>query len=259
MKILIAGNGFIGRKIAEKLRSSHEIKTLDRSEDSTFQQDITEEFQIEEKFDVVFHTIGLAPGMNSREKYEQVHVEGTKNLLEGFESDKIVYLSALKAGEVEHSFFQTKKESEELIKNSGRNFTVVRPSTVYGRGNKLLELIRKSAPTMVFPNIRTETQPIHIEDLTEILARSVEEFDNETLQVAGPEKMTVGELGKKIYRKRGFPCILLPVPDAVQRTGLKVLDPLPGPFNRENIELLEHQNIPGINDAEEILGELKEI
>jgi NADH dehydrogenase len=259
MKVLIAGNGFIGRKIAEELRDSHEIKTLDRSGDATFTQDITEKFSLDEEFDVIFHTIGLAPGMHSEKEYEKVHVEGTENLLEAVDSDKIVYLSALGTGKIDHSFFRTKQEAEKIIKNSGRKFTIVRPSTVYGRGNKLLEMMRKAAPTMVFPNLKTETQPIHIDDLGEILGRCVENFDSQVLEVGGPESMEMDELAKKIYRERGFPCFLVPVPDSIQKTGLKLLDPLPGPFNRENIELLEHQNTTSFNDAEEILGELREI
>jgi nucleoside-diphosphate-sugar epimerase len=259
MKILIAGNGFIGRKIAEELRGSHEIKTLDRSGDATYEQDITENFSLEEEFDVIFHTIGLAPGMHSEEKYKEVHVGGTENLLKCVVSDKIVYVSALKAGEIDHSFFETKKEAEDLIRNSGREFTVVRPSTVYGRGNKLLDMMRKAAPTMVFPNLKTETQPIHIDDLGEILARSIEEFDSEVLKVGGPERMTMGELAKKIYHEEGFPCFLVPVPEALQKTGLRLLDPLPGPFNRENIELLEHRNTVEVNYAETVLSGLKDI
>ena len=259
MKILVAGRGFIGRNITENLRENHEVKTLDRSGDATFQQDITEKFSLEEEFDVFIHTIGLAPGMNSSAEYEKVHVDGTRNLLSAVNFDKIIFLSALKSGEIDHSFFQTKKKAEDLIVGSARKYTILRPSTVYGEGNKLLEIMGKAAPTMVFPDIKTETQPIHIDDLVEIVEISLEEFDKRSLNLGGPEKMTTGELAKKIYRKKGFPCLLIPAPRILQETSLKLFDPLPGPFNQENIKLLRHQNITEINDAEQILGELKEI
>ncbi|MFB6242002.1 MAG: SDR family oxidoreductase [Candidatus Nanosalina sp.] len=259
MKILIAGKGFIGRKIAEGLRGSHEVKTLDRSGEATFEQDITENFSLEESFDAVFHTIGLAPGMHSEKEYRKIHVQGTKNLLQAVETNKIVYISALKAGEIDHSFFRTKKEAENLIRNSSRDYTIVRPSTVYGRGNRLLDLMRKTARTMVFPDLKTLTQPIHIDDLGKILGETVNGYDGEILDVGGPEKMSMGELAKKIYHEEGFPCLLIPVPEAAQKTSLRILDPLPGPFNRENIELLKHQNTTDSNDAEKILGELRSI
>jgi uncharacterized protein YbjT (DUF2867 family) len=258
MKILVAGNGFIGRNAVEELRENHLVKTLDRG-NGTYQQDIMEKFSIEEEFDVMIHTIGLAPGMHSEKAYREVHAEGTRNLLKGVKAEKIVYLSALGAGEIDHSFFRTKKKAEKLIKNSESDHTILRPSTVYGEGNKLLELMRKAAPTRVFPNIKTRTQPIHIEDLVEIISRSVEEFSAEILELGGPEKMTAGELARKIYREEGYSCTLIPLPRLLQKTGLTLLDPFPGPFNRENIRLLENQNTTDRNDAEKILGELKKI
>ena len=257
MKILVAGTGFIGSKIVEKLEKDHEVKTLDRCS-ADYQIDITEGFDIEERFDVAFHTIGLAPGMNRPEAYRQVHVEGTKNVLERVKTDKIVYLSALKAGEIKHSFSQTKKQVEDLIKDSEVEYTIVRPSTVYGEGNKLLDMIRRSALLRVFPDIKTKTQPIHIGDLTKILVRSIEEFDGRVLEVAGSEEMTVGQLAKKIYSEEGFKCVLLPAPRFFQETGLRLI-PFSGPFSTENIALLRHQNTVEQNSAEEILGELRKI
>lgn len=257
MKVLVAGRGFIGKKIVEKLRSSHQVKTLDRGAEATFQQDITEEFNLDEEFDVLIHTIGLAPGMHSPKEYEQVHVNGTRNLLEGVEADKTVFLSALGAGNVDHSFFNTKREAEKLVASESGDYTILRPSTVYGEDNKLLDLIRKAAPTMVFPNIKTLTQPIHVKDLVSVVEKSLDQFNQQALKLGGPEEMTVGNMAKKIYRNRGFPCMLIPAPLMLQKTGLKVLSPLPGPFNRENIRILEHQNTTNINDAEKILGDLK--
>ncbi len=255
----MAGRGFIGKKIVEKLRGEHEVKTLDRSPDATFQQDVTEEFKLDGEFDVLIHTIGLAPGMHSPAEYEKVHVEGTGNLLEAVNTDKTVFLSALGVGKIDHSFFTTKRKAEKLVAKKSERYTILRPSTVYGEGNKLLELIKKAAPTMTFPDIKTETQPIHIEDLVSVVGESLDDFDQQILKLGGPEKMTVGEMAKKLYRERGFPCILAPAPLFLQRTGLKILSPLPGPFNRENIRLLEHQNTTDVNDAEKILGEMKKI
>jgi hypothetical protein len=71
--------------------------------------------------------------------------------------------------------------------------------------------------------------------------------------------MTIGKMAKKIYQERGFPCVLIPAPLILQKTGITILSPLPGPFNRGNIRLLEHQNATKANDAEKILGKLKAI
>ncbi|EGQ43285.1 MAG: putative nucleoside-diphosphate-sugar epimerase [Candidatus Nanosalina sp. J07AB43] len=258
MKVLVAGRGFIGKNVVNKLRDKHELKTLDKNPDATYEQDITEPFNIEERFDVLIHTIGLAPGLHSPESYRSVHVQGTENLLDAVECEKVIFVSALGAGEVDHSFFKTKKKAEQIVSQED-NYTILRPSTVYGNGNKILGLMRKMAPLMIFPNIQTETQPIHIEDLAALVEKTLDGFNQQILELGGPEKMTIGKMAKKIYQERGFPCVLIPAPLILQKTGITILSPLPGPFNRGNIRLLEHQNATEANDAEKILGKLKAI
>lgn len=258
MKILIAGKGFIGSAVGDRISEKHDVKYLNKS-DADYEYDITRKFSIDEKFDVLIHTIGLAPGFATEEAYEAVHVEGTRNLMEGVDADKVVYLSALGVGEVDHPFFSTKKESEEIIGSSGVNYTVLRPSTVYGKGNKLLEMMRKLAPLRVFPDIRTETQPIMREDLVEIIARVVDSHQNKILDIAGPEKMRIGELARKIYREEGKPCYLVPAPEfliELQLTGLSFLGP---PMTRKNMAILRSSNTTDENDAERILDDLKTI
>lgn len=248
MKVLIAGKGFIGGSVGSEIEEEHEVKYLD-IEGAEYEYDITESFSIEEEFDVLIHTIGLAPGFNSPGSYREVHVDGTRNLIEAVDADKIVYISALKAGEVDHSFFRTKKEAEEIIEKSGSKYTVIRPSTVYGDGNKLLGMIKRTAFTRIFPDLKNRTQPIMLDDLARMISGVMEGFENETLRAAGPEKMTMGELGKKVYHDAGYSCVLVPYPRFLLELKLLGLSFLPPPFQRENIQILRHDNTTDHNDA----------
>ena len=258
MKVLVAGRGFIGKNIVSKLRDNHEVKTLDKNPGATYQQDITEPFDIQESFDILVHTIGLAPGLHSPRSYRSVHVEGTENLLDAVKCDKVIFVSALGAGEVDHSFFKTKKKAEQIVSQT-HNYTIIRPSTVYGEGNKILDLMRNTAPLMIFPNMKAETQPIHVEDVTEIIEKSLENFNKETLKIAGPETMKIADIAEKLYGEKGFPCIRVPVPSWFQKSLLTALTPLPGPFNKEDYRLLTQENTTMANDAEDILENLREI
>jgi NADH dehydrogenase len=252
MKVLVAGKGFIGSNIGGKLEENgHEVSYLDRS-DADYQYDITEEFEIEEEFDILVHTIGLPPGFNTEQEYREVMVDGTRHLLDAVEADKVIYISALRAGEIDHSFFHTKRESEQILIESGMDYTIIRPSTVIGEGNKLLEMIKKTAPTRVFPNIKTWTQPIRIEDLAELASKCLEEHDGEILNAGGPRKYQVGEMARQIYREEGYQCILLPFPVAAVKMALEP-GILPRPFFRENKVLLETRNTTDENDAAEIV------
>lgn len=258
MKILVAGKGFIGSQAGEALeQKDHEVKYLDRT-DADFEQDITQRFEIEEEFDVLIHTIGLAPGFFSAKDYYRIHIGGTRNLLNAIETDKVVYLSALGAGDVDHSFFRTKREAERIIQESDMEHTILRPSTVYGEGNRLLDLIKKTASIRLFPNIKTETQPIHREDLVDVISQVAESHENETLDIAGKKQISIGELAKHLYNKKGYRCYLLPIPQFVVEWILVLLSFLPPPFQKENIKILRSSNTTEDNDADE-MTELKDI
>lgn len=252
MKILIAGIGFIGSELADSLNQKHEVTTLDINE-GDIEQDITESFSIEEEFDIVFHTVGLAPGFYSEEMYEKVHTEGTRNLLNAINCNKIVYISALNADRNTNPFFTTKLKAEELVRESDFEQSIVRPSAVYGEDNKLVNMLRRAAKTRVFPSIRSQIQPILLEDLIEILEKTIKDYDGETINAAGPEKMTVTEFARNVYREEGYPLHSFYFPDRPMQLSFRVLDRLPQPLNYSQLELLKQDNTTENNHAADII------
>lgn len=254
MDILVAGKGFLGKSIGENLsQEGHNVEYLDRTR-GDYHIDITKEFGIDKEFDVLYHCIGLAPGFSTELDYRKVHVDGTRNLMKGVKTDKIVYLSAIGVGDIDHSYFNTKEEAEELIKQSGIDYTIVRPSTVLGEGNKLLDSIRDLAFTRVFPNIPSKMQPIAQDELVEILHRCLDDYSGEILKVAGDEEVSVGELAKSIYREEGYSCHMVPFPVFMTEMGLLGLRFLPPPFLPENRVLFKMDNTLDENDADRILS-----
>lgn len=252
MKVLVAGKGFIGKEIGEFLEAEgHRVKYLDR-EDADYEQDITQEFEIPEDFDVLVHCIGLAPGFYPAEQYRKVHVEGTENLLNAVDAKRVVFLSALGVGDSDHSFFTTKKRAEGLVRHVADEPVFVRPSTVYAEGNKLVEMIRGFSWTRIFPSIPAKTQPIKRKDLVEVVAQSVEGEAEGVLNAAGPEKMRLGELASKVYAEEGRRCLEIPVPLLLQSLSLHIFSFLPPPFEPENVKLLKQDNVTDDNHAEEL-------
>ncbi|PSH00587.1 MAG: hypothetical protein BRC30_02780 [Nanohaloarchaea archaeon SW_7_46_7] len=249
MKHLVIGKGFIGSAIGQSLEG--EVKYLDRST-GDYQQDVTKSFKIEEEFDVVYHTVGLAPGFASKKQYEQVQVKGTENIVKAVNADKIVYISALNP-EIDHPFFQTKKEAEKIIRESDMKHTILRPSTVIGTGNKLLDMIRKTSFTQVFPQVTTRMQPIRLEDLVDIAEKVKDRRDGETLNTAGPEKMTVSEMAEKLYRQEGKNCYIIPLPEGFLETFLSTFGyvNIP-PLTRENAKLMGADNKTDENHAPQL-------
>ena len=256
MDVLVAGKGFIGAKLGERLEEQgHNVSYLDHT-DGDYMLDITRRFSIDKEFDVVYHTIGLAPGFHDSKEYYNVHVEGTENIVDCIDAEKFVYISALGADHIDHSYFKSKREAEKIIKESGQDYTIVRPSTVAGEGNKLLDMVRQISFTRIFPNLPTEMQPVEVDEFVEVLLACLDNYNRETLEVAGDETITLGEMACNIYREEGYSCLLVPMPVFVTKLGLSGFRFLPPPFLTENRKLLEIKNTLDNeeNDKERVLS-----
>ncbi|WEL19974.1 SDR family oxidoreductase [Candidatus Nanohalococcus occultus] len=257
-KVLIAGKGFIGTRIGEKLGGEVKYLSLNSGD---YQIDITEEFEIEEEFDVLIHTVGLEPGTKSKEAYEAVHVDGTRNLLDGVKADKVVYISALGVGKIDHPYMNTKAKAEELVKQEER-WTIVRPSIVYGDENVSMKNIAEKFPVLSFPELDVKMQPIMVEDLVDVMIEAAEGYDNETLEIGGPEQLYAHEMFEKYYRSHGKRFYSFPMPMFVPRTAMKALSKLPlgtPELSRENVNLLSDNVIEEENDAKRVLGHLRKV
>jgi uncharacterized protein YbjT (DUF2867 family) len=96
----------------------------------------------------VIHLIGII-AETSRVTYDQAHTEATRNLLAAAKSAGVtrwIQMSAI--GTRPHArsrYHQTKWQAEQLVRQSGLDWTIFRPSLIYGYDNRdrLLNLLRR--------------------------------------------------------------------------------------------------------------------
>lgn len=104
MNILVTGStGFLGKTIVEILQKEHQITTLARSS-GDYQLSLDKQVPIfKEKFNLIIHSAGKAHSVPKtlieKEKFHQVNVIGTQNLLKGLEKStlpqKFVFISSV--------------------------------------------------------------------------------------------------------------------------------------------------------------------
>lgn len=94
MKILLTGaSGFLGRIIYNELKEQHLITRLGRDEIFERKVDITKKFFLDERFDIVIHTAGLAHKRTGDfDEYLRVNLEGTKNLLNSLRNNPKTFI-----------------------------------------------------------------------------------------------------------------------------------------------------------------------
>ncbi|MCL7416794.1 MAG: complex I NDUFA9 subunit family protein [Halalkalicoccus sp.] len=271
MKVLVTGGtGFIGRHLcAELAERGHDVTALARSPDasglptgvSVVQGDVTDRASLDfEGQEVVVNLVALSPLFQPTgdTTHESVHLDGTRNVVsEATDAgvSRIVQMSALGAdpnGPTE--YIRAKGKAEAVVEESDLEWTIFRPSVVFGDGGEFVEFTKKLTPPYLAPlpgGGKTRFQPIWVEDLASILADAVEDERHvgEIYEIGGPEVLTMAEVAKLAHRADGRSVTVVPVPMALAKLGSAAIDPLPFiPFGSDQVRSLEFDNTTREND-----------
>lgn len=219
------GTGYIGRRLLESLdlKRFSKIICLTRSEVVAAPSHV--EFVKADLLDSGAYAMALrgcgtvlhlaaTTGKSRPEEYFRVNREGTRILIEassGAGVQRFIYISTIAAkfrDQRRYYYAQSKLQAEELVRSSGLRYTIVRPTMVMGEGSPVLEGLSRlaAAPVLpVFGSGRAQVQPVSVDDLMaclgEVLAGGT--FDGRTVEIGGPQILSMEELLVKIRRARG--------------------------------------------------------
>jgi len=197
MSIFITGaRGFVG---------SNFTRFLDKTNNDyiKFDGDITEKKDfdkyLEKGIDAIVH-IAAKTNIRDKDLMKRVNIDGTKNVLEFAQKKnvkKIIHLSTIKVlSKNSDPYINSKKEAEILIKQFGIPYIVLRPSMIYGPGDKknigFLMNVLKNAP--VVPVFKFRLQPLYIDDLINIMNQSLGVEPNKEYNIAGKEEINFKEV-----------------------------------------------------------------
>ncbi len=128
--------------------------------------------------DVVIHCAGLVRG-NSYGVFKDANVEGTKNLVHAIEQQghapRLIFISSLAAREPHLSWYaKSKYQAEQVFASaSGQlNWSIIRPTAVYGPGDKELSPLFKATKAGILPitgNAESKFGLIYVADLVQAI------------------------------------------------------------------------------------------
>lgn len=210
--ILIMGcNGHIGKKIAEILaKRGEKFRGFDIADSGNHtglmefvQGSILDKQAVSgavKGADAVIDVIGLSRARKNL-THEMVEYGGLKNIISACEEHgvkRILYTSALGAGENQpSSILKAKWKAEQLLANSGLNYTVFRPSGYFVDFSEIFaRKIRETGKFMLPGKGNNRIQPIAPEDVAELYLMSVDNAETfrQVLPVGGPEVFTLNEI-----------------------------------------------------------------
>jgi uncharacterized protein YbjT (DUF2867 family) len=209
--------------------------------------------------DAVIHLVGIISEIGDQ-TFENVHVRATQNVLAEARragAKRWIQMSALGARPNARSrYHQTKWAAEEAVRASGLDWTIFRPSIIYGPGDGFVSLFaRMSRWSPVLPvmgNGQNRFQPVAVENVARCFVGALTEPAGvgKTFDVCGPEQLTFDEVLDAIlratYRKRWKLHVPMPVA-RLQATLLEMIFPLllrqAPPLHRDQLLMLQEDNV----------------
>jgi len=230
MRIAITGaTGFVGSHLTNRLESEgHELVLIargSRKDDVRLVvSDLSDVNVLTESFEgcnVVAHCAGINREIGDQ-TYDRVHVQGTRNVVEGAKSAgvrKIVLMSFLRARPLCRSpYHESKWEAEEIVRNSGLDYTVIKAGVIYGRGDHMLDHLSHALHTFpVFGLVglkEKSIRPLAVEDLVHVMRAALVDrrLKRQTIALLGPEEIYLSEAVRRVAEVVGKRPLMIRLP-----------------------------------------------
>lgn len=195
--------------------------------------------------DAIVHTIGIRREHPPEVTFTRLHPRATEAVLSAARAagaKRFIHISALGTRpDAASAYHRSKHESETLVRRSGLDWTILRPSLIHGPDGEFTQMVKswvlgRQAPWFFIPYFaRVEVSktfppkpprlesalvaPVHVDDVAEVVARSLEmrEAVGEIYPLAGPDTID-------------WPEVMTTIRDAMPITDKKKrLLPMPGP------------------------------
>jgi nucleoside-diphosphate-sugar epimerase len=166
--------------------------------------------------DTVLH-LAAATGKCPPDEYMRVNRDGTGALLEQARRSgvqRFLFVSSVAAkfqDQFRYYYGQSKQQAEALVAASELRWTIVRPTMIFGRNAPVFDSLARLAALPVVPVFgdgRTPVQPVYVDDLADCLVAMLsqeEGLDRTTVEIGGPEVLTIQDLLLRIRSSAGRP------------------------------------------------------
>ena len=239
MKVLITGGtGFVGTHLVNRLlQGGHQVAVLARTRAKTRNRfnrpveavsgDVLDRESLAAAAagrDALIHLVGIIHERGPQ-TFDRMHREAAENAVAAAEHagvKRYLHMSAMGSADGAPSeYARTKAAGEKAVRASRLDWTIFRPSIIFGPGdgfvNLLAPLVRNNPGFIpVIGPGTTRLQPVSVFDVARVFAAALEkpEASGRTYEVGGPEALSLNEMYREIavaVGKPGKPLLHFPI------------------------------------------------
>lgn len=265
--LVLGGTGFVGHHLCKELvRLQHSVTVPTRDVSRTrgvlslpsielVQADVHDPAALARLVpghDAVVNLIAILHG-NSVE-FERTHVELVKKIVRACQDagvPRIVHVSALGAAPNAPSMYQrSKAKGEEVLQASSLDWTVLRPSVIFGEGDRFLTLfaqLQAVLPIMPLAGANTLFQPVWVGDVVSVIVQCLQRDDTarRTFEICGPDRFTLRQLVKLAGTVSGHARPVIGLPTVLAQVQAFMMELAPGQplMSRDNLDSMKVDNV----------------
>ncbi len=265
--LVIGGSGFVGRYLVNALvaRGCRVLAPTRRRERAkhlillptcdVVEADVHDDAALENLIrgqDAVINLVGILHGTQAQ--FEKAHVELPRRIVAACERlgvRRYLHMSALGADPEGPSLYQRSKgAAEQLVRTSALDWTIFRPSVIFGAEDNFLNLFARLArwfPVLPIGGANVRFQPVWVEDVANAFANSLDNRATyrKTYELAGPKIYTLRELVRYAAAAAGHRRIVIALPDPIARLQAWLMEHAPGEplLSRDNLDSMKRDNV----------------
>jgi uncharacterized protein YbjT (DUF2867 family) len=204
--------------------------------------------------DAVIHLVGII-AEKGLQTFQRVHIDGTRNVLEAAKAagvKRYLHMSALGASATAVSGYSSSKfKAEELVRNSKLDWTIFRPSLVFGVGDDFFGHVLKNLVSQapIVPQIGDGMflfRPIWVGDVAQCFVQALTNpaTSAQIFDLVGPKEYTFKELSALMQTVLGIKKPVVPVPLPIMDIMVPLMNIVPAiaPITKDQYAMLKAGN-----------------
>ncbi len=273
--LLIGGNGFVGRVLARELQTAgYSVLLPTRHLAATRDLRLLPNVHLQEA-DVnqaqvmhslcaqltaqgsVINLIGMLhdrPAEPYGKFFKQAHVDLPRTIIAAMKAVQLkryLHMSALGADSTGPSMYQRSKgDGEKFVKESNLDWTIFRPSVIFGAEDQFINLfvkLTKISPVIPLAHSTALFQPVSVDDVATAFIQSLQRLQtiHQVFDLVGPDVCSMADLVRFAARKADAPGWIIPLPAALGYLQALAFEYGPGPtlMSRDNIASMGLPNV----------------